>query len=58
MNKQELVTTLKILKSDTEPQKGFSFRRTLSALQEGEKSKKNEDFRNQLLKASGVIEDE
>lgn len=58
MNEQEFVSIIKILKEQPKENKGFSFRRTIKTLQRAKKMQAIKDYRNQLLNATGVNEDE
>ena len=57
MNEQEFVKTLQILKKQPKQEKGFSFRRTIKTLQQARKMQAVEEYRRQLLNATGVDKD-
>lgn len=58
MNEQEFVKTLQILKEQPNENKGFSFRRTIKTLQQARKMQAVEEYRRQLINATGADEDE
>ena len=58
MDEQEFVEIIKILKEQPNENKGFSFRRTLKTLQQARKMQAVEEYRRQLINATGADEDE
>ncbi len=58
MNEQKFVSIIKILKEQPKENKGFSFRRTIKTLQQARKMQAIEDYRKQLINATGVNKDE
>lgn len=55
MDRNELIKTIEILKTQPKDEKGFSFRRTIKTLQDAKKLQIIEEYRNQLINATGVI---
>lgn len=56
MDRNELIKTIEILRTQPKDEKGFSFRRTIKTLQQAEKMRAVYDYQKQLIEA-GVNKD-
>ena len=57
MDEKKYIEIIELLRIQPNENKGFSFRRTIKTLQQARKMQAVEDYRRQLINATGADED-